>query len=54
MLERSIATLLEHFPATRVVYPGHMGVTTLGAGAHRATHSSRSSTLPTAGAPPAS
>jgi hydroxyacylglutathione hydrolase len=29
-LERSIATLLKSFPAETVVYPGHMGVTTLG------------------------
>jgi glyoxylase-like metal-dependent hydrolase (beta-lactamase superfamily II) len=29
-LERSIATLLEAYPAETVVYPGHMGVTTLG------------------------
>jgi hydroxyacylglutathione hydrolase len=29
-LERSIAGLLEHFPDETVVYPGHMGVTTLG------------------------
>jgi glyoxylase-like metal-dependent hydrolase (beta-lactamase superfamily II) len=28
-LERSIATLLRDFPAETVVYPGHMGVTTL-------------------------
>ena len=28
-LERSIATLLGDFPAETVVYPGHMGVTTL-------------------------
>jgi hydroxyacylglutathione hydrolase len=30
VLERSIATLIERFPAETVVYPGHMGVTTLG------------------------
>ncbi len=30
VLERSIATLAERFPAETVVYPGHMGVTTLG------------------------
>ncbi len=30
VLERSIATLFERFPAETVVYPGHMGVTTLG------------------------
>jgi hydroxyacylglutathione hydrolase len=30
-LERSIATLMERFPAQSSVYPGHMGVTTLGA-----------------------
>ena len=30
VLERSIATLLERFPGDTVVYPGHMGVTTLG------------------------
>jgi hydroxyacylglutathione hydrolase len=30
VLERSIGTLLERFPAECVVYPGHMGVTTLG------------------------
>jgi hydroxyacylglutathione hydrolase len=30
VLERSIGTLLERFPAETVVYPGHMGVTTLG------------------------
>jgi hydroxyacylglutathione hydrolase len=30
VLERSIGTLLERFPAESVVYPGHMGVTTLG------------------------
>jgi hydroxyacylglutathione hydrolase len=30
VLERSIATLVERFPAQTVVYPGHMGVTTLG------------------------
>jgi glyoxylase-like metal-dependent hydrolase (beta-lactamase superfamily II) len=29
-LERSIGTLLRTFPAATVVYPGHMGVTTLG------------------------
>lgn len=29
-LERSIAGLLERFPGETVVYPGHMGVTTLG------------------------
>jgi glyoxylase-like metal-dependent hydrolase (beta-lactamase superfamily II) len=29
-LERSIATLVERFPAESVVFPGHMGVTTLG------------------------
>jgi hydroxyacylglutathione hydrolase len=29
-LEQSIGTLLERFPAESVVYPGHMGVTTLG------------------------
>jgi glyoxylase-like metal-dependent hydrolase (beta-lactamase superfamily II) len=29
-LERSISGLLEVFPATTTVYPGHMGVTTLG------------------------
>jgi hydroxyacylglutathione hydrolase len=29
-LERSIETLLKTFPADTVVYPGHMGVTTLG------------------------
>ena len=29
-LERSIGALLERFPAETVVYPGHMGVTTLG------------------------
>jgi glyoxylase-like metal-dependent hydrolase (beta-lactamase superfamily II) len=28
-LERSIAALLRDFPAETVVYPGHMGVTTL-------------------------
>jgi glyoxylase-like metal-dependent hydrolase (beta-lactamase superfamily II) len=30
VLERSIGTLLESFPGETVVYPGHMGVTTLG------------------------
>ncbi len=30
-LERSIAMLMERFPEQSVVYPGHMGVTTLGA-----------------------
>lgn len=30
VLERSIATLLERFPGDTVVYPGHMGMTTLG------------------------
>ncbi|MFI5003675.1 MAG: MBL fold metallo-hydrolase [Solirubrobacterales bacterium] len=30
VLEGSIATLIERFPADTVVYPGHMGVTTLG------------------------
>ncbi len=30
VLERSIATLMECFPAESVIYPGHMGVTTLG------------------------
>ena len=30
VLERSIATLVERFPAETVVYPGHGGVTTLG------------------------
>jgi glyoxylase-like metal-dependent hydrolase (beta-lactamase superfamily II) len=30
-LERSIATLMERFPAQSVVFPGHMGITTLGA-----------------------
>jgi glyoxylase-like metal-dependent hydrolase (beta-lactamase superfamily II) len=29
-LERSIGSLLRAFPAQTVVYPGHMGVTTLG------------------------
>lgn len=29
-LERSIATLMERFPAQSTVYPGHMGITTLG------------------------
>ena len=29
-LERSIAALIERFPDETVVYPGHMGVTTLG------------------------
>jgi glyoxylase-like metal-dependent hydrolase (beta-lactamase superfamily II) len=29
-LERSIGTLIERFPAQTVVYPGHMGTTTLG------------------------
>jgi glyoxylase-like metal-dependent hydrolase (beta-lactamase superfamily II) len=29
-LEQSIGTLLESFPAEMAVYPGHMGVTTLG------------------------
>ena len=29
-LERSIGSLLRAFPAETVVYPGHMGVTTLG------------------------
>ncbi len=29
-LERSIGTLLAAYPAETVVYPGHMGVTTLG------------------------
>jgi glyoxylase-like metal-dependent hydrolase (beta-lactamase superfamily II) len=29
-LERSIGGLLEAFPGQTVVYPGHMGVTTLG------------------------
>jgi hydroxyacylglutathione hydrolase len=29
-LERSIGELLERFPAETIVYPGHMGVTTLG------------------------
>jgi glyoxylase-like metal-dependent hydrolase (beta-lactamase superfamily II) len=29
-LERSIEDLLRRFPAETVVYPGHMGVTTLG------------------------
>jgi hydroxyacylglutathione hydrolase len=30
VLERSIATLLERFPGETMVYPGHMGVTSLG------------------------
>jgi hydroxyacylglutathione hydrolase len=30
VLERSIAELIRRFPAETVVYPGHMGVTTLG------------------------
>jgi hydroxyacylglutathione hydrolase len=30
VLERSIGTLVQRFPAETVVYPGHMGVTTLG------------------------
>jgi glyoxylase-like metal-dependent hydrolase (beta-lactamase superfamily II) len=30
VLERSIGMLLERFPAQTVVYPGHMGATTLG------------------------
>ncbi|MGH2855211.1 MAG: MBL fold metallo-hydrolase [Solirubrobacteraceae bacterium] len=30
VLERSIGTLVERFPAETVVYPGHMGTTTLG------------------------
>jgi hydroxyacylglutathione hydrolase len=29
-LERSIGTLLDRFPPEAVVYPGHMGITTLG------------------------
>jgi glyoxylase-like metal-dependent hydrolase (beta-lactamase superfamily II) len=29
-LERSIADLMERFPAQSTVYPGHMGITTLG------------------------
>jgi glyoxylase-like metal-dependent hydrolase (beta-lactamase superfamily II) len=29
-LERSIGTLIERFPAETIVYPGHMGMTTLG------------------------
>jgi hydroxyacylglutathione hydrolase len=29
-LERSIATLIQGYPAQTVIYPGHMGVTTLG------------------------
>jgi glyoxylase-like metal-dependent hydrolase (beta-lactamase superfamily II) len=29
VLERSIATLFEHFPHDATVYPGHMGITTL-------------------------
>jgi hydroxyacylglutathione hydrolase len=29
-LERSIGQLIERFPATSTVYPGHMGLTTLG------------------------
>jgi glyoxylase-like metal-dependent hydrolase (beta-lactamase superfamily II) len=29
-LERSIGGLLDAFPADTTVYPGHMGVTTLG------------------------
>jgi glyoxylase-like metal-dependent hydrolase (beta-lactamase superfamily II) len=29
-LEASIATLLERFPDETTVYPGHMGITTLG------------------------
>jgi hydroxyacylglutathione hydrolase len=29
-LERSIGTLIERFPAETLVYPGHMGITTLG------------------------
>jgi hydroxyacylglutathione hydrolase len=29
-LERSIGTLLQAYPAETVVYPGHMGITTLG------------------------
>ena len=34
VLERSIGTLLERFPAETTVYPGHMGVTTLGRELH--------------------
>jgi hydroxyacylglutathione hydrolase len=30
VLERSIATLVERFPGESAIYPGHMGVTTLG------------------------
>ena len=30
VLERSIATLVERFPGESTIYPGHMGVTTLG------------------------
>jgi glyoxylase-like metal-dependent hydrolase (beta-lactamase superfamily II) len=30
VLERSIAELVERFPGETVIYPGHMGVTTLG------------------------
>ena len=30
VLERSIGTLMERFPPETTVYPGHMGVTTLG------------------------
>ena len=29
-LERSIGSLLDRFPPETVVYPGHMGITTLG------------------------
>jgi hydroxyacylglutathione hydrolase len=30
VLERSIAALMQRFPGTSTIYPGHMGVTTLG------------------------
>ncbi len=34
VLERSIGTVIERFPEETVVYPGHMGVTTLGRELH--------------------
>jgi hydroxyacylglutathione hydrolase len=30
VLEQSIATLMKRFPSHSTVYPGHMGITTLG------------------------
>ena len=52
VLERSIGGLLRTFPGETIVYPGHMGVTTLGASATR-TRSCRSCASPVSSPPAA-